>query len=114
MRAYIHFRAYRRADNLKHIANPVPYTFADSSDIIGNVFDGEQFFRINLPVPGVLVIDAGEKAFPYLQSGIFPAYYLEKEVMIVDILNRGGAFNFDDIPFIIIHRIQGICHEPPS
>ena len=107
VRANLNIGIRLRADDALHGVNLVLNIAAQGGDWPGYVFEREKLLRINRALPDKFVIDVGEETFAELDARAGEHKRLEGDVGQMDILlQRGGGFDFDQIP-----RIAGDRHK---
>jgi hypothetical protein len=71
----------------EHIIDPIEHPFASLLNQVGDIIDLEKCLRINLAIPGILVVDISEVTMIYEQTLAFAAVSLEGNVVDVHILD---------------------------
>ena len=100
--------AFFASNILEHVINPVTYPMTGLFNQVGDIVDFEKILMVNLPIPGILVVDICEVTTVYGQTLAFTAVSLEGNVVDVDILDRSRAFYLDDVPLVPVCRSQDI------
>ncbi len=100
--------AFFASNVLEHGIDSVIYPLAGFLNQVGDIIDFEKFLRVDLAIPGILVVDISEITMVYGQALTFAAVSLKSNVVDVDLLDRCCALNFDDVPLVPVRRSQDI------
>ena len=109
MRADLNFGMGLGADDPLHGLNLFLNVAGHRRDRLGDILKSEEFLRVNLAAPDELAVDVGEETFAELDACAGEHIRLEGDVRQMDILlERGGGFDFDQIPRMARHRHKDV------
>src|ERR1017187_353461 len=73
-----------------------------------HVFHIKKLLRVNFTVTDKLIIDVAEETTPNLYSGFVEDPRLKGQIRNVNVLQSGGGFDLNDVPFVFADRIQDV------